>query len=160
MYCSNLINSLWLWKLSLFNFCFNSFLCQSVFVMLPGRQSLPYYLCSNNTDFSQLAFKQNWSQQLFLIVSIVIHVFVNVKIKMLKLKQQHSFDVLNGSDHLKLVDIVSMESRTISDYLSNFLTIAISSSLIFPWVFINKMNPIEFNQVTFSCNLLLSLISH
>jgi hypothetical protein len=155
MYRSNLISSLWLWVLFVFNFCFYSLICQSVFVMLPGRQSLPCYLCSNNTNFSQLAFKQNWSQQLLLIFSFAIHIFVNVKIKMLRYKQQNSFDVLKCSDHLKLKDIVSMESRTISDYLSSFLTMAISSSLIYPWFFINRMNPIAYNQATFLYNLLI-----
>ena len=129
---------------------------QSVFIILPGRQPVNYYLCTNQSDFSQTdnsSIKLNWSLMLVQILSFAVHVFVNVKIKILTAKQRRSLDVLTVADQQKFGDISLMDSRSISDFLTTFLTVASSSSFIIAVFIVNRTNPLEFNKVTF-CNIL------
>ncbi len=127
--------------------CF-SLIFQAVFVMLPGRQPLQYYLCLN-LSHSTLSdnFKMNWSFLLLQAISFAIHIFVNVKVKMLKAKQTHSTKILTQSHQLKLGDLLTMESRSISDYLTSFLCLTASSSVVITTSIINWINPIKLNKV-------------
>jgi hypothetical protein len=119
-------------------------------VILPGKPTLQFYLCSNKFELSQLdksAFKPNWPLLSLLAFSVAIHIFVNVKIKILKAKQKHSFDVLTFSDQMKLGDIVSIDKQTMSDFLTNFLNVIAASPFFITAFLINQRNPIEFNKV-------------
>jgi len=130
--------------------CF-SLIFQSVFVLLPGRQPLQYYLCLNLSHSpSSDIFKMNWSFLLLQAISFAIHIFVNVKVKMLKAKQKQSTEILLSQSHqLKLGDLLTMESRSISDYLTSFLCLTASSSVVITTSIINWINPIQFNKVKF-----------
>jgi hypothetical protein len=102
-------------------------------------------------DFSQLdksAFKANWLTTIFQIASFAIHIFVNVKIKILKTKQQNSLDALSPSNQLKYGDIWWMDNRSMSDFLTIFLAVAASSLYLIISFVVNHNNPLEFNQVT------------
>jgi len=83
------------------------------------------------------------------MISFAIHIFVNVNIKILKAKKQNSYDVINFHDYIKCVDITAIEKQSISDFLTGFLSITASSTLIFASLIINWINPIEFTKVTF-----------
>ena len=131
-------------------FLFHSLICQTVFVLLPGRPPLHYYLCSNKIDLSQLdklPFKLNWPLLSLLTISFAIHIFVNVKVKIMKVKQQRSIDALTFSDKLKFGDILSMDNRSISDFFTSFMTVGVPCSFFLTLVLINRVNPIEFNKV-------------
>jgi hypothetical protein len=119
--------------------------------MLPGRQPLQYNLCVNKIDFLQLAdseFKPNWSLLLLQAVSFAIHIFVNAKIKILKVQQKRTANVLTFSDQMKFGDIMSMDNRSISDYLTSFLSVSAASSFVITTTGTSRKNPIEFNKVT------------
>ena len=138
-------------QLKLCNGYIFSLICQSVYVILPGRQHLQFYLCSNKLDFSQLdnsSFKANWLTTIFQIASFAIHIFVNIKIKILKTKQQNSLDALSPSNQLKYGDIWWMDNRSMSDFLTIFLAVAASSLYLIISFVVNHNNPLEFNQVT------------
>ena len=120
--------------------------------MLPGRQPLQYNLCLNKIDFLQLAdseFKPNWSLLLLQAVSFVIHIFVNAKIKILKVQQKRSANVLTFSDQMKFGDNMSIDNRSISDYLTSFLSVTAASSFVITTTVTSRKNPIEFNKVIF-----------
>ena len=77
-----------------FNF---SFITQFVFVFLPGRQPLNFYLCSNLLKLSQVddpSFKLNWQLTFLQIFSFLLHTFANVKIKLYKKKQEETVVVV------------------------------------------------------------------
>jgi hypothetical protein len=93
-------------------------------------------------------FKPNWSLLLLQAVSFAIHIFVNVKIKILKVQQKRSANVLTFSDQMKLGDIISMDNRSISDYLTSFLSVTAASSFVITTTVTSRKNPIEFNKVT------------
>jgi len=143
-------------------FLFHSLICQTVFALLPGRPPLHYYLCSNKIDLLQLdklPYKLNWPLLSLLAISFAIHIFVNVKVKILKVKQQRSTEALTFSDKLKFGDISSIDNRSISNFLTSFLTVAAPGSFFVSLLVINRSNPIEFNKVTkpFSVSLYIKL---
>ena len=135
-------------QLNIFTCFVFSLISQIVFVLLPGRQPLHYHLCTN-IQLDDLEFKPNWSLLILLMISFAIHIFVNVNIKILKAKKQNSYDVINFHDYIKCVDITAIEKQSISDFLTGFLSITASSTLIFASLIINWINPIEFTKVTF-----------
>ncbi len=116
--------------------------------MLPGRQPLHYHLCTN-IQLDNLESKPNWSLVLVLVFSIAVHIFVNISIKILKVKKQNSYDVINFYDYIKCVDITAIEKQSISDFLTSFLSITASSFLITVSFVINWINPLEFTKVIF-----------
>ncbi len=127
---------------------FSSLISQSVVVMWPGRLPFHYHVCTN-LQFNDLPFKPNFIFWFQLFASVLIHIFVMVKIKLLKEKQKKSYNVRTFSDHLKLGDISSMDNRSISDYLTSFVTVTAANLLFFTSFIINKTNPVEFTKVTF-----------
>ncbi len=133
--------------LSCFFLFVSSLICQSVYIILPGRQPLHYHVCSV-LRVVEPELKQNWTLVVTMAITLTIHIFVNAKIKMLKIKQQHSHDVPTFSDFLKCEDISMMEQQTISDFLTSFLTV-IAISIFFVTSFLIKWtNPLEFAKVT------------
>jgi hypothetical protein len=102
-------------------------------------------MCAN-LPLDDLPFKQNWPLLLLLLLSFLIHIFVNVKIKILTVKQKRSSNVPTYSDHLKFGDILSMENRSISDYMTSFLTVAAISFFL---ISINSENQAVFTKVSF-----------
>jgi len=141
-------------------YCF-SWISQSVFVFLPGRQSLRYYLCLNKIDLTEQdesSQKRNWSHLILMIVSFAIHIFVKIKIKILSAKQQRSLDVLTKADKTKFVDISSMEKRSMLDFFTSVLGVAATSSYIITIVVVNRTNFIELSKVTFFCNKNFSIL--
>ena len=132
---------------SVFFLIVSSLICQSVYIILPGRQPLHYHMCSG-LKVIEPELKQNWTFYFVLAISLTVHIFVNAKIKMMKIKQQHSHDVPTFSDFLKCEDISMMEQQTISDFLTSFLTV-IAISIFFVTSFLIKWtNPLEFAKVT------------
>jgi hypothetical protein len=113
-----------------------------------GRHPLHYHLCAN-LPLDDLPFKTNWPLTILLILSFAIHIFVNGKIKLLNLKQKQSFDVRTFADHLKFGDISSMDMRSMSDYLTGFVTVAIISLFLISTAHINSENPLELTKVIF-----------
>jgi hypothetical protein len=118
--------------------------------MLPGRQPLHYYFCTNLQPEKNSEFKTNWSVLILQAMSFAIHILVNVKIRIFKVKQKQFVGALTFSDHMKFGDILSMESRSISDYMTSILAVVASSSFFIISSIINHhTNPYEFNQVRF-----------
>ena len=60
----------------------NSSVTQFVFVFLPGRQPLNYYVCSNvltNHELEDPEFKLNWQLTVLQIASLCIHLIANLR---------------------------------------------------------------------------------
>ncbi len=127
---------------------FFSLICQSVFVILPGRQPLQYYLCSNKVDFSQMddsALKLNWSFLVLQVFSVAIHILAKIRFQIFKVKQQQPVD----TQQIKYSDLLAMKKQSISKIFSSFLSIVVFSSAVITGFIINRTNPFEFNKVTF-----------
>jgi hypothetical protein len=125
-----------------------SFVTQFVFVFLPGRQPLNYYVCSNKLKVSLIDepdFKLNWQLTFLQLFSLFLHVFANVRIKLYKVKQERSVFVISNLDHNKNGDISSIDNRAISDFVTNVLAVLATSSFGITTSLVNWTSPKMFN---------------
>ncbi len=136
---------LFYYSLDILTYIVFSLICQFIYVILPGRQPLHYYLCTNLQPDKDSQFKQNWPTLILQVVSLSIHIFVNVKIKILNKKQIKSVQQLTFSEQ--------MESQSISDFLTSLLVVVASSSFLITSSIINNAHPYEFNKVRFYLKL-------
>ncbi len=144
---------LFYYSLEILTYIVFSLICQFIYVILPGRQPLHYYLCTNLQPDQDSQFKQNWPTLILQVVSFSIHIFVNVKIKILNKKQIKSLQHWTFSEQMKLGDILSMESQSISNFLTSLLVVVASSSFIITSSIINNTHPYELNKVRFYLKL-------
>ncbi len=95
--------------------------------------------------FEKMVFERTTSSPLNNV--FLYPIFVQVRIRMLKAKQQHSMEVMTLADHLKYGDISEMDNRSISDWLANVLTVAATSTFFVTSLGINRTNPSAFTKV-------------
>ena len=80
-----------------------SFISQLVFLSLPGRQPANFYLCSSSPGAlnpDDESAKIHWQFVILQLLSIAVHVFINVKIKLYKVKMNKSVGpVTVGTDY-------------------------------------------------------------
>ncbi len=76
-------------------FVISSLISQTAYVSLPGRQPFNYYFCSNKIRHSDLMsgveVKNNWSLIGLQAFSVLLHVFVKIRINLFKNKQKKSW---------------------------------------------------------------------
>lgn len=78
---------------------YSSFISQLVFLSLPGRQPANFYLCSSSPGAlnpDDESAKIHWQFVILQLLSIAVHVFINVKIKLYKVKMNKSVGPDNG----------------------------------------------------------------
>ena len=71
-----------------------------MYVLLPGRQPFVYYMCISTPkgfDFEKLPAKVNWQALVIQFVSIFLHVSIQVKIKLYKIKLKKSLPNIVGN---------------------------------------------------------------
>lgn len=111
-----------------------SLLSQAVFVFLPGRQPLNYYLCKGPTedsDINQSKAKVNWQLVAILSSSLVLHIAANMRIKLFKMKhsRQTKQCQLSVIPKYKQSAVEVIEQVVISDCIANVcILIAIVAS--------------------------------
>ena len=80
--------------LIIFIFVYSSLISQLVYLSLPGRQPFNYYFCCNKIRHGQLirgvAVKNNWTLIGLQAFSVLLHIFVKIRIRMFKNKQKNS----------------------------------------------------------------------
>ncbi len=140
----------------------SSFLTQFVYVSMPGKQPLHYYLCSQMLKLSQLkdasSYKPNWQLTFLMIISFFLHIFANIKIRLYKRKQATSVSIISNSDFAKNCDISSMDKRALSDFVTNILGVWASFIMLLSMYVINLISPEKFN--TYPYYLILYLVHH
>jgi len=135
------------------NIIFFSIMSQAIFIWMPGRQPLQFYLCSNQIrDTEHLPFKQNWISISLLILSFILYIVASLKIKWFSSKQKHSVVPLTHHQQSQCINISFVESRSLSDYVTNICTILGTSAFLGTLLGINRSNPITFTQVNWYLN--------
>jgi len=127
----------------------SSIVSQSIFIFLPGRQPLQFYLCSNqiNEEVDALPHKVNLPSTLLLIGSINLHMLVSWKIRRFKAKQLTSVLPMQQSEQARLNDISLVEKRSLSDVVTNLFTIAGTIVLVASLAITNWPKPSFFTSV-------------
>ena len=121
---------------------------QFVYVFLPGRQLLNYYLCSRLLKLSQLKdpfYKPNWQLSALLISSFLLHTCANVKIKLYKRKVTRSVFVISNAEHLKNSAISFVDNRAISNFVTSICGVVASAGFILSTSTVNIISPEKFN---------------
>ena len=132
---------------------FFSVVSQSIFVFMPGRQPLQFYLCSNqlSEEIDALPHKVNWPSTLVLITSVVLHLIFSCRIKRFKAKQQRSVQPLQQQqlhpNQTRLDDLSYLEKQSVSDVVTNLLTIVGATVLFGSLAVTNWPKPSFFTQV-------------
>ena len=119
---------------------------------MPGRQPLQFYLCSNqlSEEIDALPHKVNWPSTLVLIPSVVLHLIFSCRIRRFKAKQQRSVQPLQQQqqpDRTRLNEISSLEKQSLSDVVTNLLTIVGATVLFGSLAVTNWPKPSFFTQV-------------
>ena len=137
----------------LIKLCFiSSFISQCIFIHLPGRQPLQFYLCKGSftPEEENLPLKLNWLSLIIFCPSMIMHILIYIRIRYY-IKQQHSILPLTLSSCLKLEQISTMEKQSLSNNTTNICGV-LALSLVFGTVFgMNQPKPSFFNQVCMFC---------
>ena len=124
-----------------------SLLSQAIFIILPGRQPIQFYLCTDNVpvEFESHPLKLNWMMLILLTTSFILHICVWLKIAHFKAK--HNLVVPLGQPAPVLPgNNTMMENHSISNFVTNVFSL-LSLSGIFIIVYINQQLPSFFTQV-------------
>jgi hypothetical protein len=125
-----------------------SILSQVVFLLLPGRQPLNYYLCTGPSEGSPEILhsnaKVNWQLVAILSSSLVLHIAANMRIKLFKMKHSRQTKQCQLSTITKYKQksaVAVIEQVVISDCIANVcILIALVSSGAFT-IYVDVMSP-------------------
>ena len=124
-----------------------SLLSQAVFVFLPGRQPLNYYLCKGpleeHSNIYETKSKVNWQLVAILSFSLVLHIAANMRIKLFKMKhsRQARQCQLSTITKYKASAVEVIEQVVISDCIANVcILIAIVASGAFT-IYVDVTDP-------------------
>ena len=122
---------------------------QIIYYLTPGRNYLYYYICSGQNPISdqQKTLKTDFVGQLVTGFSIVIHVFIYIKIKLYKKKiKSTGFNIANAQSLKKKVnDFISVETDSLTDITTSIFSALILSLCVFMVIKSNKIPLQEFN---------------
>jgi hypothetical protein len=127
-------------------------LVNATFVVLPGRQPLVYNLCINKiqtTELNSFAMKRNKLMMVVFALSIVLHLFVFVKIKFHKQKQQGFINAISYGDHIKHFGISFIDRQALSNFGTSTISVFLSLSVAAIPTIGNEMNPADLNIFPF-----------
>ena len=114
-----------------------------MFVILPGRQPLNFYLCSSNPNMWDLDSeppKLNWQILVIQTISIFIHIVFNARIKMYNLKLQKTVPVMHNTERAKQFNLTLIESRVITDFATNLFCLLVIGSIATISSIVNNMS--------------------
>jgi len=122
---------------------------QFIYYMMPGRNYLNFYICSGQNPFTeqQKAFKAGFMGQLIAGFSIVVHIFVFVKISLYKKKiKVTGFNIENAQSLKKKIDdFRSIETDSLTDITTSICSAAILSISAFMAIMANNTSLQDFN---------------
>jgi len=122
---------------------------QIIYYLMPGRNYLYFYICSgkNPVPEQQKAFKADFIGQLVTGFSVVIHIFIFIKISLYKKKVKVTgFNIENAQSLKKKIDdFISVETNSLTDITTSICSAAILSISAFMAWKANKTPPQDFN---------------
>ena len=114
---------------------------------MPGRQTLQFYLCSNsyNQVFDSLPFKSNKSITFTLVLSITVHLYVQVRIKIYKAKKNTVLPTAQG--YAAAANLLqTLDDWNLASFVAN-ASCLVSTALFLVTIFqINRLEPSKFNE--------------
>ena len=124
-------------------FCF-SVIIQLVFMLLPGRQTLNYYLCLGNPnliDLDSIPSKFYWPFFGFLTISVFIYIGFNIMIIVYKSNVKESVATVQNKRSGQPQCINStVETHQIADIASNIFGLLIFTLLVIYFSMVNKIS--------------------
>jgi hypothetical protein len=123
-----------------------SFWPQFVFVYLPGRQRIGYYICAGRDPAEDYALptKSNITHYIIVCSSLAIHILVSLRIFFYKNKIKNNIDDISCIQ--KNTILKTLEKQSITDFVT--VTTGFISAFIFAYVFFkySQIEPKNFNQ--------------
>ena len=141
-----------------------SFLSQSVYMAMPGRNPLAYYICIGSFPLSKISLqtpvKVNLPVFALLIMSVCVHIYTALKVRKLKKKVTVVKTVEEKVNKRKKVFNVLTDSHMLASFTSNAFSMAllIVGSLIN--LAFNRVEPQHLNEYVYSCKFLIFFPSH
>ena len=117
-----------------------SLVSQFVYVFLPGKQALNFYICSGSFEaklYYKLPKKFNWSTSIMQLWSIILHLYVNIRVKRHK--------KINQVTSFQQQEIQSREKQNITDIVTtacNLTLMGLSSIIVLSF---NRISPEQAN---------------
>jgi hypothetical protein len=129
-----------------------SSITQAVFVMSPGSQQFLFFLCTNKFGSSELnssSFKKSKLMITTTVISLLVHLVLNLRIKIYKHRKKNLVFDISGFEHVKNLAISSIDSQALSDFGTSAVTIVLLGLSHFFTNRINTMNPERANEYPF-----------
>ncbi len=114
-----------------------------MFLLIPGKQPLNYYLCSGNPesiDLNKLPFKLNWPLVLVQLFSVLLHLVISIKIYCYKKQLRKLVPVIQNTEHIKQLSQSKIDSVVITDFATNIFCVLIIGTLVIISSYLNKMS--------------------
>ena len=117
---------------------------QLVFVLLPGRQPLNYYLCLGNPnliDLDSIPPKFYWPFFGITTISVIIYIGFNIMITMYKIKVKKSVSTIQikRSGQPQFINLI-VEKRQIADIASNIFGLLVFTLMVIYFSMVNKIS--------------------
>ena len=122
---------------------------QLVFVLLPGRQPLNYYLCLGNPnliDLDSIPPKFYWPFFGITAISVFIYIGFNIMITRYKIKVKNYVSTIQikRSGQPQFINL-TLETRQIADIVSNIFGLLVFTLLI---IYFSKVNKISLSKIS------------
>lgn len=118
---------------------------QTVYIILPGRQPLPFYLCSNSYTqaIDSQPFKSNIVIVVTLVISLAIHILVQLKVLIHKAKDSS----VQPSGIPKSNRGQNFESWNLTSFIASICCLLSTGLFLFTVFLFNRLEPSKFNEV-------------
>lgn len=125
-----------------------SFLSQFVFVFLPGRNPLAYFVCKGNFPVSQIPMDQpvkiNYPVYVLILTSIVIHIVIGIRLKKARSLNQQLF--LETAVKTKGIYNTILEKKMLANFKTNIISITVLFCASYLTLYINNLEVHEVSK--------------
>lgn len=114
-----------------------------------GRQPFNYHLCTNRVKISDLTYpliKTNWQSLFILIASLLIHIFIHIKIKIYKYKKRHTVHIISQTEFIKNIGILDIDKNSMASLATNVINLSLISTAFIFSTSVNHMDPDKANK--------------
>ncbi len=114
-----------------------------------GRQPFNYHLCTNRVKISDLTYpliKTNWQSLFILIASLLIHIFIQIKIKIYKYKKRHTVHIISQTEFVKNLGILDIDKNSMASLATNVINLSLISTAFIFSTYVNHMDPDKANK--------------
>ena len=124
---------------------------------MPGRQPFQFYLCSNsyNQAYDSQPYKSSKGITSILIASILVHIYVQVRIKLYKAKNNSVLPTTQGRVGANLPQ--NLDDWNLTSIVANACCLLCTGLFLVTIFQVNRLEPSKFNQVK-HCRYFVTLV--